>query len=294
MNKFNWIVVNLLVLLFLAGTAVAQNSGVAGQPVDLDEADFDEPSQQQQQPQRQPERQPAPAPVPVAAAPASTAPAARSNVSDIINFEGGSAGGKTTWKTEDLSDEYEAYFNEKMDHDLSGGAGSITYMRITKSNLMFGGGFHSYAVSGESEEVVQDIVGYGTYTTQIKTDKFEVSGGFMMIGFHLEMNERWWFQPQLRVGLGNTYKIQYTVIRTYKQDGFEPLVEEWTDGGSMNGNLSVIVLPITYKAEKFIFGAQLHVVGAKMTTEVTYENREKETFESTISSAVMLSVGVML
>jgi len=197
-----------------------------------------------------------------------------------VSVELGSASGKTTWTTTDssLSD-----FNGQLDHDLTGSAFNIVYTKVKDNNLIWGLGYHSYKIEGTSPVASGDYIVSGTtYPTTIKYGTtLTISGLFAMVGYNLGIGDSFQFLPQVRLGLGNTAKLDTSVDITLAGNS-----SSGTDSESVSGNTLIIALPFVYKMDDWRFGLQLQSIGAEFTLEYPGEKTV-----STLDSAFLLSAG---
>jgi len=94
------------------------------------------------------------------------------------------------------------------DHDLSGGAFSVSYIKTNENNLFYGGGLSSYSVSGSRTGSKDAVSGYWTYYSStygyfdvyLTVKSFSTSFLFGLIGYDVGISDKASFQPNLRIG----------------------------------------------------------------------------------------------
>ena len=94
------------------------------------------------------------------------------------------------------------------DHDLSGGAFSVSYVKTNENNLFYGGGLSSYSVSGPRTGSKDTVSGYWSYYSStlgyfdvyVSVKSFSTSFLFGLIGYDVEISDKSSFQPNLRIG----------------------------------------------------------------------------------------------
>ncbi len=127
------------------------------------------------------------------------------------------------------SGKFELATNDVLDgdynHDLKGGSYAISYNRTNENNLFFGGGYQSVGTYSDEWEYGSSYVpGYWTYTSgygnlnaAIAVDEFRVNFIYGLIGYEIGLNEKWFFQPNVKLGQKtmNAKWRQYINLQSY-------------------------------------------------------------------------------
>jgi hypothetical protein len=152
--------------------------------------------------------------------------------------------------------------NGLYDHDLKGGSFAISYNRTNENNLFFGGGYQSVGTYSEDWEYgSKKIPGYWTYYSYtygyfdaaVVVDEFRTNFIYGLVGYEIDINENWLFQPNLKLGQ-KTYHAkwrEYVKFRSYSST--TATYDESTSSFGLE-----IDLPFMYSfGEVFSLGANL-------------------------------------
>ena len=169
------------------------------------------------------------------------------------------------------------------DHDLSGGAFSVSYIKTNENNLFYGGGLSSYSVSGPRTGSKDAVSGFWTYYSStygyfdayLTVKSFSTSFLFGLIGYDVGISDKASFQPNIRLG-SKSVNAQWTtelVWLSYANESYA-----FDESSSVLG--LEIDLPFMYKInESFGFGANLCICGSSAefytggsTYKFTYSN----------------------
>ena len=152
------------------------------------------------------------------------------------------------------------------DHDLSGGAFSVSYIKTNENNLFYGGGLSSYSVSGPrtgSKDAVSSSwtyydSTYGYFDAYLTVNSYSTSFLFGLIGYDVEISDKASFQPNLRLG-SKSVNAQWTVEIEWRSW----LNQSYTFDESTSGLGLEIDLPFMYNInESFGLGANLCICGS--------------------------------
>ena len=155
------------------------------------------------------------------------------------------------------------------DHDLSGEAFSVSYVRTNENNLFFGGGFSSVNVSAPRQISSEYDPLYWTYyhTTYgyfdvfVTITSFQTTFLFGLIGYELKFTDDLYFQPNLRIGSTsvNAKWVEFIDWRSYSDD--YTYYYETASGIGLE-----IDLPLMYRVnESFGFGGHLCICNTAAT-----------------------------
>ena len=133
-------------------------------------------------------------------------------------------------------------------HDTSGTSWNVGYQKILDNGLLWGAGYQSFAVSSGSKSVNVS----GILTLTLETKKFQVAGIYGEIGYNLKATENLFFQPSLRLGIGNKKESSYS-FEVATSSG--PLTENLS--GDVTGATVALVLPLVYQVDNLNFGGQI-------------------------------------
>ena len=168
----------------------------------------------------------------------------------IIRFAVGGASG-----TFSFTDSYYTALDGDFDHDLSGTGASLGYYKVNENNLIFGGGFTSFTVSGSSTKSKDAVAGYYTYYSsiygyfdvEILVTKFHNSYFYGLVGYNFNFSENFSFQPNIRLG-SRTLTAEWTeYIKFYS---YTNLSTEYSESSSEFG--LDIDLPFIFKIDESI------------------------------------------
>ena len=121
----------------------------------------------------------------------------------IIRFAVGGASG-----TFSFTDSVDTVLSGDFDHDLSGSGASLGYYKVNENNLIFGGGFTSFTVSGSNTNSKDKVAGdytyysstYGYFDVYLTVTKFHNSFFYGLVGYNFNFSENFSFQPNIRFG----------------------------------------------------------------------------------------------
>jgi hypothetical protein len=205
----------------------------------------------------------------------------------------GSATGKTTYSN---SDPTYSFLSGNLDHNTSGGSLAITYSRVLDSGLIFGGGYHDYSVSGQNAGYSK--AGYClttsgatvpcTLTVSLRTDKFEISGIFGMVGYRLDFADAWSFRPQGRLGIGNSETFNYSGVATLSSPSATSVSAGLSKSVTDSGNMLVFVLPVYYRSNNILLGLEFQSLGQSLTY-----NSGTVSIKASLVSATVLTLGFL-
>ena len=155
-------------------------------------------------------------------------------------------------------------------HDLSGTGFNFGYQKIRENGLLLGIGYQNFAVSGGKSAVV--TLFRTTSTVELKTEQFRFSGFYGEIGYNFETTENLFFQPSVRLGIGNNYEASYS----FSSDN--PRLRDINPSASGSGGTFGFVFPLVYQVDNLKFGGQIVLPGMsfngiandyELTTEIS-------------------------
>ena len=196
----------------------------------------------------------------------------------IIRFAVGGASG-----TFSFTDSVDTVLSGDFDHDLSGSGASLGYYKVNENNLIFGGGFTSFTVSGSTTKSKDAVAGYYTYyhstygyfDIEITVTKFHNSYFYGLVGYNFNFSENFSFQPNIRLG-SRTLTAEWTeYIKFYS---YTNLSIEYSENSSEFG--LDIDLPFIFKIDESIeiganicgCGGDLEYVSGTSTYKFTSNN----------------------
>ena len=168
----------------------------------------------------------------------------------LIRFAFGGASG-----TFSFTDSFNTAISGDFDHDLSGGGASLGYYKVNENNLIFGGGFTSFTVSGSNTKSKDAVPGnytyysstYGYFDIDILVTKFHNSFFYGLVGYNFNFSENFSFQPNIRLG-SRTLTAEWTeYIEFYS---YTNLSIEYSESSSEFG--LDIDLPFIFKIDESI------------------------------------------
>jgi len=171
------------------------------------------------------------------------------------------------------------------DHELSGGAFSVSYINTNENNLFYGGGLSSYSVSGPRTGSKDAVSGlwtyysstYGYFDAYLTIKSFSTSFLFGLIGYDVGIFDKASFQPNLRIG-SKSVNAQWTAEIEWNSYANESYA--FDESSSALG--LEIDLPFMYKInESFGVGANLCICGTSFelyTGDSTYKFTSSNVF----------------
>ncbi|OGH02360.1 MAG: hypothetical protein A2426_04990 [Candidatus Lambdaproteobacteria bacterium RIFOXYC1_FULL_56_13] len=200
-------------------------------------------------------------------------------------LEGGAAAGQTTFTT---TDQETGFLNQSLDHDTTGDAASVVLLATADSGFVFGLGYQSFKVKGQSAWVTLDSgsiagISLDQIGARLTTDSMTVSGPFVSLGYSFGDSFR--FAPQARLGFSNRYEVTRTAD-IFLELGPIRVEDSASETTTATGGTFAIALPVYWRLGPLTLGAMYQAMSAKAT--VTVDN---ETTEFTIHSAFQLVLG---
>jgi len=183
-------------------------------------------------------------------------------IEEVAFFDLSSSAGTYTTSTTDPD---LAFMNGNFDFDLTGGGFSTGYYRILDTNMLFGGGYQSYSLQGESGTKALTSTISGTtvnWNIAYKITELSYSGLFGMFGYHMGFAEKWSFDPHARLAISNKVTVKDSVYVKFEAPSLF-LKSESETPGSESQSLSFVTLhlPIGYKFDNFSITYQLQIGG---------------------------------
>ncbi|MDT8448515.1 MAG: hypothetical protein RRB13_16615 [bacterium] len=180
----------------------------------------------------------------------------------------GSASGSYDYQD---SDAQFSFLNSKLDHDMSGSSLSVAYVGVEDSGLMWGAGYHSYTLTGDSgtqtwNNLTVDGTTYDQYTANSTTD-LTLTGFYGLVGYQLKFADKFKFMPNLRLGIGNTSEVKLSVYETVTLGGTKYVASgASTDSGSASPLF--ISLPLYFQVSEKL-GLGLELISGGLVHEIT-------------------------
>ncbi len=206
----------------------------------------------------------------------------------FLNFGYGTVQG-TTELTQDPADT--TGMTSGLKHDLAGTALGLSYTSVDDSGWAWGLGYHSYSLTGKGDWSSTTLVGATNLDVvwELETTEFSLKGPYLALGYGF--GETFRVIPQFHVGISNQFSLKETLTSTRTQG-------DLTATGSDNyqtaksGNLVVLVLPVYYAGESFIFGAEYHKTGNTVEIAET-TNEVVSTYKASIANSLLFTVGYL-
>ena len=155
------------------------------------------------------------------------------------------------------------------DHNLSGGALSVSFVKTNENNLFFGGGHSFVNVSAPRQSSSGFDPAYWTYNSStygyfdvfVTVTSFQTTFLFGLIGYELKFTDDLHFQPNLRIGLKavNAKWVEFIDWKSYS--------DEYTYYSETVSGIGLeIDLPLMYRVnESFGFGGHLCICNTAAT-----------------------------
>lgn len=194
------------------------------------------------------------------------------NQNHQLNIEIGVIRGESSLSSKDNI--YQDYTND-LSYKLSGNTTTLVY-HFNFYKLLIGAGYHNFILYGKSNSVNRSFLSNNTLdsyniTIQLKTEKLDISGFFVSVGYEINLTENIELSPQLRWGVANQVlvdQISYLDISTTSNSLNQNSV--LYEKLSSTEDIKILHIPIIYRLETFGVGLNLSV----MQNEFEYKTGE--------------------